>query len=343
MAKKPTIADVALHAGVSKGLVSFVVNGRPGVAEPTRQRVLASAKELGWRPSRSARTLSTRTSYAMGLVLRRDPAIVAGDPFFPGFIAGVETVLSGEGRVLVLSLVPDEAAETQAYRSLVEDSRIDGAFLTDVRTVDHRIGLLQELELPTVMIGRARQSTPWPTIAIDDTAGLRRVVEHLIEGGHRRIAHVAGDVEMVHGQARLEAFASALAEAGLSPHTVITTDFSTQQGADATRQLLAGPDRPTAIVYANDLMAIAGLAVAHELNIDVPSELSITGFDGIELGRHVWPPLTSVVSDAVAWGAAAARALMALINGQTVEDLDLPPAKLIMGGSSGPLQHRSDA
>jgi DNA-binding LacI/PurR family transcriptional regulator len=333
---KPTISDVARHAGVSKGLVSFVFNDRPGVAPQTRARILASAAELGWRPSVKAKSLSTRTSFALGLVLRREPHTIAADPFFPAFMAGVESVLTGAGRVLVLSVVPDAETEERAYRTLVAENRVDGVFLTDLRRGDLRLPLLRQLSLPTVTVGRPDATSPFPSVNLDDSLGVVQAVQHLVELGHRDIAHVAGDPLMLHSIRRAESFARAMTTAGLDGSRVLVTDFSAAGGGTATRTLLAADRPPTAIVYANDPMAIAGLGVLHELGIRVPDDVSVVGFDGIDMGRHVYPALTTVVADPEAWGAAAATALLGLIADGRGADVELPPAQLEQRSSTAP-------
>lgn len=328
----PTITDVARRAGVSKGLVSFVFNGRPGVAAETRARILRAADDLGWRPSPHARTLSRQMAWAMGLVIRRRPAVLASDPFFPGFLAGVETVLGEAGRVLVLAVVPDVAAEERTYRSLADDRRVDGVFLTDLRRDDHRFDLLRQLRLPAVSLGRAFDSSA--SVCMDDTAGIAQAVNHLADLGHVRIAHVAGDPTMVHGWRRRVAFQTAVAEHGLDPGMIVDTDFSATAGAVATRTLLRRRRRPTAIVYASDPMAIAGLGALSERGIRVPDEMSVTGYDGTELGRHVHPRLTTVQTDPTLWGATAARALLTLVTDGRPDHLDLPAGRLVPGRST---------
>jgi len=333
---KPTISDVARHAGVSKGLVSFVFNNRPGVAAQTRERILASAAELGWRPSVKAKSLSTRTSYALGLVIRREPHIIAADPFFPAFMAGVESVLTGAGRVLVLSMVPDARTEQQAYRTLVAENRVDGVFVTDLRQRDRRIGLLQQLRLPAVTIGHPEAAAPFPAVNLDDAAGIVAAVGHLAELGHERIAHVAGDPSMLHSARRAESFTRAMTEAGLDGSRMVSTDFSAAGGAAATRELIAARDQPTAIVYANDPMAIAGLGVLHGAGVGVPADVSVVGFDGIDMGRHLFPALSTIVADPEGWGAAAATTLLTLIAEGRAEDVELAPARLLLRSSTAP-------
>jgi DNA-binding LacI/PurR family transcriptional regulator len=332
---RPTIRDVARIAGVSKGTVSFALNGRPGVADETRQRILAAAESLGWTPSFQGRALSASRAFAVGLVLARPPELLGTDPFFPAFIAGIEKTLSGRGQALVLQVVP-ESEEEDGYRRLAGDRRVDGVFLLDLRVADPRIALLRELGLPAVTIARPDVPSECPALLVDDRPGIAAAVQHLVELGHTRIAHVAGPSHFLHGLVRRQAWEQALAAAGREATTVIEADFSAAGGAQATRELLESEQRPTAIVYANDVMAIAGLSVALECGVAVPAELSVTGFDNTDLAGYVTPPLTSVRTDPYLWGRTAAEALLDLIAGETVDDLPVPPAQLVVRASTAP-------
>ncbi|MBA3417184.1 MAG: LacI family DNA-binding transcriptional regulator [Geodermatophilaceae bacterium] len=337
-----TIADVARAAGVSKGAVSFALNERPGVAVDTRKRILQTAADLGWAPNQRARALSTSRALAFGLVVARPPEILAEDAFFPAFIAGIEAELVGSEYALVLQVVtPDQ--EHNGYRRLVRDGRVDGVLLTDVRTDDSRIPLLQSLSLPAVTLNRAQPTSPFPAVSIDDKPAVIAAVRHLIDLGHRDIAHVAGPSGYVHVVARRTAWAETLAAAGLPPGSLVQGDFSARGGASATRWLLDGPHRPTAIVYASDIMAIAGLAAARERGVDVPRDLSVVGFDDTPLAAHVHPALTTARADVVGWGRAATRALARLASGRAQPDVDCPPAELILRHSTGPPPRRRRA
>ncbi|SNY49893.1 LacI family DNA-binding transcriptional regulator [Paractinoplanes atraurantiacus] len=322
---RPTIRDVAAAAGVSKGTVSFVLNGRPGVAEDTKRRILDAARELGWTPSHQARALSTSRAFAVGLVLAREPELLGADPFFPAFIAGVERTLSDRGQALVLQVVPEDEEEA-GYRRLAGSKRVDGVFLLDLRVGDTRIALLEELGLPAVTIARPDVPSGFPAVLVDDRPGIVAAVRHLQELGHRRIAHVGGPAHFLHAAIRKKAWE----ETGEGPY--VEADFSAAGGAQATRELLEGKEPPTAIVYANDLMAIAGMAVAQELGVPV----SVTGFDNTELAAYVSPPLTTVRTDPYLWGRKAAEALLGLIEGEHKTDIPVPPAQLVVRGSTAP-------
>ena len=144
MATKPTISDVAARAGVSKAAVSFALNGRPGVSQDTRDRILRVAEDLGFTPNSTARALSFRRSGNLGLVMARSHDTLGSDPFFPAFIAGVESAVAASGIFLLVRLVTDERAESEAYRELARTGRVDGVFVTDLRVDDPRPALLDD-------------------------------------------------------------------------------------------------------------------------------------------------------------------------------------------------------
>lgn len=333
---RPTINDVARAAGVSKGAVSFAFNNRPGLAPETRERILTAARELGWTPSARARALSVSRALAAGLVIARPPDTLRADPFFPSFIAGLESELSEQGYALLLQVVPEHDSEHQSYRRLADGGRVDGVFVTDLYVDDPRPALLAELGMPAVLVGPALRAGYWPAVGVDDGPGVAAVVRHLLEQGHTRIAHVSGPRAMVHGWSRRQAWSRTLAQAGLPEGPCVETDFSAEAGAAATRQLLDLPEPPTAIVYANDLMAIAGLAVAVGRGVEVPRDLSIAGYDDTELAAYVQPTLTTVSTDVTGWGRAAARRLLELIDERPASEIRLQPPRLVVRGSTGP-------
>jgi DNA-binding LacI/PurR family transcriptional regulator len=331
----PTIADVAERAGVSKGLVSFVINDRPGVKAETRERILQAAAELGWRPSPHARGLKSRSAYALGLVVLREPEVIGADPFFPAFIAGVESVLAGTGRVMLLSVAPDERTELETYRALTAERRIDGFLLTDLRHDDPRVELLEELGMPAVTLGRPTGPSTFPAIERDYEAGITAMVELLRDAGHTDIAHVSGRLDMIHGSARRDIFVDCAQRLGMRP-VVVAGDFSPRNAAELTRELLSRPDRPTAIVYANDPTALAGMSVAAEQGLRLPDDLSVCSMDGSHMAEYVFPALATVGNDPAEWGRAAATVLLDVIENGTAADTALPPARTLPRGSVAP-------
>ncbi|MBU5421274.1 LacI family transcriptional regulator [Cellulomonas hominis] len=340
-ARRATIGDVAERAQVSKSAVSFVFNGRSGVSEAARARILEAARELDWRPDSRARALSRSRAQALGLVVRREPELLSTDPFFPQFVAGVESGLSGLGYALVLQVVDGEETERAAYHQFARESRVDGVFLTDLRADDERPAQLDGLGLPYVLVGPVApvDGRPRP-IGVDDEAGVRRAVRHLYALGHRSIAHVAGAPGYVHSDLRRRAWEREMVELGLEPDLVVVADFSGASGARATHELLDLPRPPSAIVYGNDLMAIAGISVATERGIRVPHDLSVVGFDDVPLAAFVVPPLTTVRQEVIEWGRACARTLIALVEGREPEEVRLPPVEFVVRGSTAAARHR---
>ena len=336
-ARRLTISDVANHAGVSKGAVSFALNGRKGVSSETRARILAAAHDLGWQPSHRARSLSVSRAFAFGIVLARAAEVLGADPFYPAFIAGVETILAPAGYSLLLQVVTGAQSEEDGYRKLAGQGRVDGVFVSDLRTNDSRIGLLAELGLPAVTLGRPDVASPFPAVGMDDQLGIREAVGHLVGLGHTRIGHVSGPLEFLHTVSRRDAWAEALVEAGVATGPLVVSDFTAAGGAAATAQLLDLHNPPTAIVYANDLMAIAGIGVAHNRGLRVPDDLSVTGFDGTELSAHTHPPLTTITTNPFGWGKAAATTLLTIIgraDPSTIPDVHLDSGRVEIRGST---------
>ena len=332
---RPKIGDVATLAGVSKSAVSFVFNDRPGVGAETRIRILAAAEQLGWYPSAQARALSNKRASALGLVIQRPPELLNSDPFFTQFLAGVEIELSRRRYALVLQVVPSIEAERASYRALAIDGRVDGVFLTDVRTDDRRPELLRELQLPAIVIG----PVDFPghvKVTVDDAAGIRAAIEHLAALGHRRIAHVTGPAEYAHSALRRDAWRSTLDQLGLPAGPLVEGDFSGASGARATKELLDLAEPPTAIFYANDLMAIAGMQVASLRGLSVPRDLSVIGFDDVPMAEYCTPALTTVRQDVLRWGETAAKSLLRALDGLSTLTPPLPVPALVVRGSTAP-------
>lgn len=332
-----TINDVATLAGTSKATVSFVVNGRANVAPKTRERVLAAVKELDWTPSHRARSLSTSRAYAIGLVFARTPETLGSDPFFARFIAGAESALAAVDQSLLLRFVADPAAEEDAYRKLWSQGRVDGVVVADIRHGDSRIDFLETLGMPAVTLNRAEGPSPFPAVTLDNESGMIEAVDYLAGLGHERIAYVGGPEIYLHSTRRRLAWRAALEMHGLAPSTFIETDFSASGGARATRTALglADHERPSAIIYANDSMAIAGVVAARQAGLQVPADLSVIGFEDSELAALINPPLTTVGSDSFLWGRVTVETLLQFIQtGDSSDERLLPPAHLVIRESA---------
>ena len=331
-----TIKEIARRAGVSKGAVSYALNNQPGVSEATRARVLKVAEELEWVPNRAARQLSAARSETFGLVLARSAKTLSEEPFYMGFVGGVESVLSDKSYALALQVVPDLADEMATYRKWAAERRVDGVIVVDLRVDDPRIPLLRKLELPAVLVGDPALSDGMTCVWTDGTTAMYAAVQHVVSLGHRRIARVAGPPEHGHVWIRDEAFAAAGRRFGLEAR-IVHTDFSGEEGAAATRELLGTEEgRPTAIIYDNDLMAVAGLSVVNELGLKSPDDVTLVAWDDSTLCRLTHPTMTAMSHNIVAYGAEVTHRLFNLLDGALhAAHLYSTPA-LVVRGSSGP-------
>lgn len=333
-AKGPTIGDIARLAGISKGAVSYALNGRPGVSADTRQRVVAIAEEIGWRPNSAARALSGAAAQAVGMGLCRPARVLGVEPFFMELISGIEAVLSAQSFGLVLQVVPDHAAEIELYRRWSGERRVDGVIVVDLSIEDVRVPVLEELGLPAVVIGGPQGVGSLAHVRSDDGAAIRESVSHLAALGHRRILRVSGPAQFRHTAVRDAAFVEVCAQLGLHGPEPRRTDYTGEQSAVVTRTLLAEPDRPTAVLYDNDVMALAGLGVAHEMGLRVPDDLSIVAWDDSALSQLVHPPLTAVGRDIHTYGVNAARQLLGVLAGEPLLGLQDQSAQLRPRGST---------
>ncbi|MFK0048882.1 LacI family DNA-binding transcriptional regulator [Streptomyces sp. NPDC090741] len=323
MARRPTIKDIARRAGVSESAVSFALNDRPGVSRDTRARIRRVAEELGWQPNSAARALSGERSGAVGLVLARPAQTLGVESFFLQLVSGIQEVLSAGRGALLFQVVDGIDAECAVYRRWWAERRVDGVLVVDPRTDDPRPELLARLGLPAVMIGGASGTGGMggngvlSSVWADDARAMAQVVDHLCGLGHRRITHIAGLPGLAHTARRMASLRAEAEARGLDPEQVrsVVTDYSDAEGAAATRRVLAEPEPPTALVYDNDVMAVAGIAVAAELGIAVPGRISMVAWDDSALCRVTHPRLTALVRDTAGFGRLAAEELLAVLAG----------------------------
>jgi DNA-binding LacI/PurR family transcriptional regulator len=332
--KRPTIADIARRAGVTKAAVSFALNGQPGVSAATRERILAIAEEVGFQPNSAARALSDGRAGAFGLIIDRPARTLGVEPFFTQLISGIQAELSQDHTALLFTMAEDQAAEIALYRSWWAQRRVDGVFLVDLQIDDRRIPVLEELRMPAVVIGTPAGAGSLPAVWQDDAAAAGAVVQYLAGLGHRRIARVTGIPRFWHTRIRTDAFLDAARACGVQG-VLLKGDYTGENGAAATRQLLQGSDPPTAILYDNDLMAVSGLGAAQEMGIDVPAGLSIMAWDDSVFCEVVHPPLSALTRDVAAYGGHAARILVQAAAGAAVEHFQEAMAALTVRGSTG--------
>ncbi|MEU7298448.1 LacI family DNA-binding transcriptional regulator [Streptomyces exfoliatus] len=335
-APRVTINDVAARAGVSKGAVSMAFNNRPGVSAATRERIFEVARQLGWTPHQTARSLAGRRVGIVGLAICRPARLLGLEPFYMEFISGIEDVLAGRSCSLLLRLVRDLDEEIALYEEWWRSRTIGGAILVDFHREDPRIAPLRALGLPAVAVGHPSLTGGFPSVWTDDATAASDAVRYLAALGHRRIARVGGPSGLGHSGIRAAAFEATMSELGLDGRRQVSTGFVGEEGARATRSLLLGPERPTAIVYDNDIMAVAGAAVAAEMGLAVPDDVSLLAWDDSQLCRITHPPLSAMSHDVHHFGEEVARALFGVIAGTHKGALQVPTPALTPRGSTGP-------
>ncbi|MGY4767241.1 LacI family DNA-binding transcriptional regulator [Kribbella sp. CWNU-51] len=330
-----TIKEIARRCGVSQGAVSYALNNQPGVSAATRARVLRVAAELEWMPNRAARQLSAARSETFGLVLARTVQTLIEEPYFMGFVGGVESVLGEKSYALALQVVADLAEEQATYRKWTAERRVDGVIVVDLRVADPRIPLLRKLGLPAVLVGDPALADGMPCVWTDSTAAMNAALDHLASLGHRTVARVAGPPEFGDVWIRDQAFAVAGRRLDLDGR-IRHTDFSAAEGASATRELLTAGSRPTAIIYDNDLMAVAGLAVVQALGLRTPDDVTLVAWDDSTLCRITHPALTAMSHNIVGYGAEVTHRLFDLLNGAAPQSHLYSTPLLTIRDSSGP-------
>jgi LacI family transcriptional regulator len=301
-----TIKDVAREAGVSVATVSRVWNEAAFVSTETRQRVAAVAARLGYSPHGAARSLITRTTHALGVLL---PDLYG--EFFSEIIRGIDHTAQAAGYHILVSSSHDSKDEIDAaLRSM--RGRVDGLIIMSPDLEARRTLQTLQGSFPVVLLNGGAEAKAFDTITIENHEGAREMTRHLIARGHRRIAMVCGPQRNYDAAERLRGYHTALTESGIEHEAslVVRGDFSELSGYGAVSQLLELEPRPTAIFAANDSMAIGALSALREAGLRVPDDVAVAGFDDIPLARYLTPPLSTVHVDISQLGERAAALLL---------------------------------
>jgi LacI family repressor for deo operon, udp, cdd, tsx, nupC, and nupG len=330
------ISDVAAAAGVSKALVSYALNDRPGVKESTRAHIVETARTMGWTPSMRARALSVSRAYAIGLVFEKSPEALASDQYYTSLMAGLQSVLSTSQYSLVTEVVESPEAERNSYLRLARDGRVDGMVIVDLRENDPRFAFVQEAGLAFASLGWPPEPTTMPVLVYDETQAITDVVKHLVGLGHRRVAQVVGPQENAPARLRRELYQKLLRKHRMDDSRWIESDYTAAGGRAATAQLLDLDPQPTAIVYSNDLMAVAGMSAAFSRGLRVPDDISIVGWDDITISQYLHPALSTVTQHPFDDGRVAATLLLEAIEGREFsEPVWMPNPRFVPRESSG--------
>jgi DNA-binding LacI/PurR family transcriptional regulator len=317
---KPTSSDVAAAAGVSRSAVSFAFNNPHRISTATRERILAAAQELGYTPNTLGRMLQAGTTNSIGVLLPQRLAQILENPYYARFLMGAGQVCDQEGYTLLLTPpLRDSVLKAIPYAA------VDGFIVCGLEIDRGEVAELDRRGIPFVLIDSDRHEGA-PHVEVDDRGGARDVARHLLELGHRRLAVLSigpGPEAAVRGYRgplgrRLAGIGDALAEVGLTMDDVrlVEVPATRTEGYEATKSLMAGADRPTAILALSDVLAYAAVDALQELGLGVPDDVSVTGFD--DLAESAWfrPRLTTVRQPIVTKGRMAADFLISAIRGE---------------------------
>ncbi|SIR14798.1 LacI family DNA-binding transcriptional regulator [Pseudacidovorax sp. RU35E] len=309
-----TIKDVALRAGVSVTTVSHVVNGTRTVSPEGRARVEDAIRALGYVPSAVARSLKSNSTRTVGMLIPN-----SSNPYFAEIVRVVEDRCFGAGYALVLCNTDDEPQRQSVYLQVLAQRRIDGLIVVSSGGDASLPALLAGLRMPTVLVDREVEDPACDLVETAHMQGGLLATRHLLSLGHRRIACIGGPAGLTPSEQRIDGWRMALAEAGHSATSAALLwhgGFTPQGGYEAMHAILRTAERPSAVFVGNDLMAMGALRAAHECGLRVPDDMSLVGFDDIELSAYASPPLTTVAQPKARIGALAVDMLLERIDGR---------------------------
>lgn len=306
-----TITDVAKMAGVSITTVSHVINKTRFVSEELVERVNAAIDGLNYQPSALARSLRTKTSGTIGIVIPDNT-----NPFFAEVVRGIEDFYFEHGYSVFLCNSDGDSDKEYHHLKLLREKNVDGLILVSAGDDRDSQELLEEGTIPSVIIDREVNNLHTDSVLIDNFRGGYEATLHLIELGHKRIGCITGPSQVTPSGQRLKGYVKALGDNGISfdENLIVTGDFKSQSGNKGLKQLMQNRPSPTAIFACNDLMAIGALAASREIGLEIPEQLSLIGFDDITLASMVVPKLTTVAQPKRDLGETGAKLLFQQIT-----------------------------
>jgi LacI family transcriptional regulator len=335
-----TLEEIAKLAGVSRSTVSRVINQQPSVREEVREEVWRVVRETGYMPHAAARSLASRRTRVIGVIIPEAVTTLFTDPFFPLFLRGVTERCNAHDYYLMLSLFNGPGDQEERYRRIVGSNHLDGVIVASTRMDDPLFPRLLQDGIPFVLAGRLPDQRV-NYVDVDNVGGARMAVEHLIRLGHERIGTITGPLSMITGQDRLEGYRHAL-EAHRIPvrdELIVEGDFTEAGARMGAQQLLAAS--PTAIFAASDSMAIGVLKALREAGLRIPEDVALVGFDDIPIASAIEPALTTVHQPIEGLGSMAADLLLHWLEhppeGEAPTQRIVLPTKLVIRDSCGAL------
>lgn len=328
-----SIYDIAKRANLAPSTISRALQDHPRLSVETKARVRALAKEMGYVPSTVARSLSTNQTWTIGMVVAS-----ISDPFMGRVVEGVEQVAIGAGFNVILSTSQNDRQREIAVIDVLQQRRVDGIIVVASHLFSRYRRYFDRIEVPIVMIDEQEPGGVIHSVAVDDARGARLAVEHLLELGHRRIGYVGVTNRPKSNRYRLKGYESTLKAAGitLDPALVFISDQiedHAKQGDVALESLwVAGV---TAIFCYNDITAVGVLSACYKRGLSVPGDLSVIGFDDIDIAAYTIPPLTTIHQPQLELGRRAMQMVLDILAGQTPENQLIPTDLVVRQTTAG--------
>jgi LacI family transcriptional regulator len=312
-----TLESIAKKAGVSRSTVSRVINDQPNVSQAVRDRVLDIVRETGYQPHQAARSLASRNTHVIGLVIPRSVQTFFADPYFQRLIQGIAEGCNHSDFTLSLFLIQDLQSEKKLIPRIMQRSQLDGIIIQATHLGDNIIPQIALGDVPLLVAGRPINSSAASYIDVDNVRGAQIAVEHLIGLGKQRIMTVTGALDTSVGVDRLEGYKKALRAHDLpySKDWIVEGDFTETQAYQATGLLLA--QKPDAIFCGSDVMAAGVLKRLRHEGIAVPDQVAVVGFDDLPPARLADPPLTTIRQPIRRFGLKAVETLIEIIHNPT--------------------------
>jgi LacI family transcriptional regulator len=320
----PTIRDVAKLAGVAPITASRVISNSGYASDEVRQRVNQAAEQLGYVPNVLARSLRSKRTRTLALVLTD-----ITNPFWTTVARGVDDAASEEGYHVIFCNTDESASKQESYLEALIQKQVDGILLVPARSKESPIKLLHQQNVQVVLLDRRLPNMEVDVVRCDSSGGAYQLVQLLLKLGHRRIAILSGPSGVSSADDRVAGYKRALQEAGLKTEDqlIIYGDFSLESGYQMTHDLLAMTPRPTALFASNNFIAIGALKALHDAGLVVPEDMSVVGFDDLPAAIVVEPFLTVAFQPAYEMGQRATKRLLECLNGQVsdgVQEIVLP-------------------
>lgn len=334
MPKRVTIDDVARLAEVHKATVSRALNERTRdqVNRDTVERVRLAAQRLGYAPDLMARSLRTRTSMSVGVII---PDLT--NPFFPPIVRGIESHLAPRGYSALLANTDSSELVERAVIAALLDRRVDGLIIASGHMGDAALADAHRAGIPAVLVNRAAGGVPYPLITGADVEGVTEAVEHLASLGHRALLHIAGPADISTSTTRSDAFVEACERSGIASAVVEADGLSIEGGLRAMEEWLDREPAPTGVLASNDLIALGVLRSLRRRGLRCPEDVSLVGYNDMPFAEEFSPSLTTVHVPTHDLGATAARMLLtAISSGQQQAETVRLPVRLVVRGSTAP-------